>query len=293
MKLAKKIFISYSWDNNGHKEWVNNLAEKLKGEGFDIYLDQCLNIGSNLNNFMNNIPLECDKILVICTPNYTNKANNYSDGVGRETRVFEIEENFKKVIPILRRGEKWDSSCIPSYLLSKKGIDMRDDIDNSSEGYYSLIQSLKICINKNFLSQLNDAGLFTDTHTKKKLELDDIYIPPQLILFDEEKLDRDKNIDLKNIIDKIGIDSKILIYGDDQAGKTSLCYHLYKELFSHEEIPIYLSGKIIKKFPKNIKNILKSQYSDENNLDNFDLKNCILIFDDFHLYKDMYDLNFL
>ncbi|MFZ8014378.1 TIR domain-containing protein [Fusobacterium watanabei] len=293
MKLAKKIFISYSWDNNEHKEWVNNLAEKLKGEGFDIYLDQCLNIGSNLNNFMNNIPLECDKILVICTPNYTNKANNYSDGVGRETRVFEIEENFKKVIPILRRGEKWDSSCIPSYLLSKKGIDMRDDIDNSSEGYYSLIQSLKICINKNFLSQLNDAGLFTDTHTKKKLELDDIYIPPQLILFDEEKLDRDKNIDLKNIIDKIGIDSKILIYGDDQAGKTSLCYHLYKELFSHEEIPIYLSGKIIKKFPKNIKNILKSQYSDENNLDNFDLKNCILIFDDFHLYKDMYDLNFL
>lgn len=207
MKLAKKIFISYSWDNNEHKEWVNNLAEKLKGEGFDIYLDQCLNIGSNLNNFMNNIPLECDKILVICTPNYTNKANNYSDGVGRETRVFEIEENFKKVIPILRRGEKWDSSCIPSYLLSKKGIDMRDDIDNSSEGYYSLIQSLKICINKNFLSQLNDAGLFTDTHTKKKLELDDIYIPPQLILFDEEKLDRDKNIDLKNIIDKIGIDS--------------------------------------------------------------------------------------
>lgn len=293
MKLAKKIFISYSWDSNEHKEWVNNLAEKLRGEGFDIYLDRYLDIGSNLNNFMNNMPLECDKILVICTPNYTNKANNYSDGVGRETRIFEIEENLKKVIPILRRGEKWDNSCIPSYLLSKKGIDMRNDIDNSSEGYCSLIQSLKICINKNFLSQLNDAGLFTDTHTKKKLELDDIYIPPQLIIFDEEKLDRDKNIDLKNIIDKIGVDSRILIYGDDQAGKTSLCYYLYKELFSHEEIPIYLSGKLVKKFPKNIKNILKSQYSDENNLDNFDLKNCILIFDDFHLYKDIYDLNFL
>lgn len=38
MKLAKKLFISYSWDNEEHKEWVNNLAEKLKGEGFDIYL---------------------------------------------------------------------------------------------------------------------------------------------------------------------------------------------------------------------------------------------------------------
>ena len=106
MKLAKKLFISYSWDNEEHKEWVNNLAEKLKGEGFDIYLDQCLNIGDNLNNFMNNTPLECDKILVICTPTYTNKANNYSDGVGRETRVFEMEDNFKKVIPILRKGEK-------------------------------------------------------------------------------------------------------------------------------------------------------------------------------------------
>lgn len=35
-----KVFISYSWDDDSHKEWVRNLATRLRKDGVDVTLDQ-------------------------------------------------------------------------------------------------------------------------------------------------------------------------------------------------------------------------------------------------------------
>ena len=32
-----KVFISYSWDNEPHKEWVKNLADLLTRNGIYVY----------------------------------------------------------------------------------------------------------------------------------------------------------------------------------------------------------------------------------------------------------------
>ena len=34
------VFISYSWDDEFHKGWVRELADKLIENGIDVYLDQ-------------------------------------------------------------------------------------------------------------------------------------------------------------------------------------------------------------------------------------------------------------
>ena len=34
-----KAFISYSWDDNVHKEWVKGLATRLRDDGVDVTLD--------------------------------------------------------------------------------------------------------------------------------------------------------------------------------------------------------------------------------------------------------------
>jgi hypothetical protein len=36
---APKVFISYSWDNEAHKEWVRQLATQLRADGVDARLD--------------------------------------------------------------------------------------------------------------------------------------------------------------------------------------------------------------------------------------------------------------
>ncbi len=48
-----KIFISYSWTNETHEEWVINLATELRENGVDVILDKWdLKEGHDANAFM-------------------------------------------------------------------------------------------------------------------------------------------------------------------------------------------------------------------------------------------------
>jgi len=35
------VFISYSWDSPGHRDWVRSLADRLMDNGIKVMLDQC------------------------------------------------------------------------------------------------------------------------------------------------------------------------------------------------------------------------------------------------------------
>jgi hypothetical protein len=39
MPTRPKAFISYSWDDDAHKEWFKELATKLRADGVDARLD--------------------------------------------------------------------------------------------------------------------------------------------------------------------------------------------------------------------------------------------------------------
>lgn len=53
MSDAPKCFISYSHDNNDHKDWVLKLSTRLMYNGVDVKLDQWdLGLGSDLPAFM-------------------------------------------------------------------------------------------------------------------------------------------------------------------------------------------------------------------------------------------------
>ena len=53
MSLVPKCFISYSHDNEDHKEWVLNLASRLVENGVNVILDQWnLSLGGDLPSFM-------------------------------------------------------------------------------------------------------------------------------------------------------------------------------------------------------------------------------------------------
>lgn len=128
----KKIFISYSWDNQEHQEWVLNLAKDLMTKfGVDVILDQFeLSAGKELTHFMETSITQAEKVLVILTPNYKIKAENRNSGVGFETSIIS-QEIFSspisqiKFIPILRIGDVKMSS--PTHLKSKIYHKMTED----------------------------------------------------------------------------------------------------------------------------------------------------------------------
>lgn len=82
-----KIFISYSWDSEEHKQWVQKLAEDLDSfkeldvawDGFD------LDALSDKNYYMEKSIHEADVVIIVATQKYKQKADSRNGGVGIET----------------------------------------------------------------------------------------------------------------------------------------------------------------------------------------------------------------
>lgn len=129
--MNPKVFISYSWDNEDHKSWIRVLGEKLQQNGVLTNIDQWnVHPGIDLPNYMETSIRDADYVILVCTPNYSVKANLLKGGVGYEKMVVtgEIFANSsapKKFVPIIRLGTPQES--LPSYLKSKLFIDFRDN----------------------------------------------------------------------------------------------------------------------------------------------------------------------
>lgn len=124
---APKAFLSYSWDDDAHKEWVRELAGRLRGDGIETVLDDWeLLPGDQLPAFMERAVRESDFVLIVCTPRYKVRSEGRAGGVGYEGDIMTAEvmtqQNHRKFIPILRKG-KWEESA-PGWLLGKYHLDL-------------------------------------------------------------------------------------------------------------------------------------------------------------------------
>lgn len=125
------VFISYSWDDEPHKEWVLELAGKLTNDGIQVLLDRySLKPGRNLPHFVERSISEADRVLIIFTPNYKLKADKRTGGVGYEysimnAELYQNQTKNEKIIPILRSGEMVES--IPTFMHQFIHLDLRND----------------------------------------------------------------------------------------------------------------------------------------------------------------------
>lgn len=144
-KKTPKVFISYSWDDVAHKQWVRDFATRLiTKEGVDVVLDLWeMAPGDQIPEFMERAVRENDFVIIICTPNYKFKMDNRGGGVGYEGDIMSgeifVKGNDRKFIPILRVGEWKDVA--PTAFIGKYYIDLRGDPYNENN-YRDLIQTL-------------------------------------------------------------------------------------------------------------------------------------------------------
>ncbi len=139
------VFISYSWDDEEHKKWVLNLAERLSSDGVEVILDRYfLKPGANLPFFVENNIGRAHKIIMVFTPNYKLKADKRTGGVGYEYSIMNIElynniTSNEKFIPLLRKGEM--SESIPTFMQQFIHIDVKND-ENFENSYNDLIREI-------------------------------------------------------------------------------------------------------------------------------------------------------
>jgi TIR domain-containing protein len=127
---APTVFISYSHDSPDHKSWVLRLATDLRERGVDATLDQWeLVPGQDLAAFMQKGILKADRVLLICSDAYVNKAEAGAGGVGFERLIVtgEVVQSIdtKKFIPIVRNNV--GGVRVPRFLGPRLYIDFGDD----------------------------------------------------------------------------------------------------------------------------------------------------------------------
>lgn len=162
---APKVFISYSWDSEEHKEWVKAFADRLHDDGIDVIIDQRnLALGDRLPQFMEQQISLADFVLIICTPAYKKKADARQGGVGYEGCIISGElfstQNERKFIPIVRNGNFNDA--LPVFLSGKLGIDLSET--NSYEDNYDRLVTAILGENKK--TSFNERSTNTILQTK-------------------------------------------------------------------------------------------------------------------------------
>lgn len=124
-----KVFISYSWSSEEHKQWVLDLAIKLVSEsGLDVILDRWHGVvGHDRFQFMEESIKLADKVLVICDKTYCEKANGRLGGVGTETIIItpNVYKDTKqdKFIPISLEMENGEY-LLPDFFKSRFALGM-------------------------------------------------------------------------------------------------------------------------------------------------------------------------
>ena len=130
MAKNPKVFISYSHDSPEHKRWVSELAARLRHNGIDAILDQWdLGLGDDITRFMERGIVGADRVLVICTDKYVDKANADEGGVGYERMIVnaELVQNLgtDKFIPIIRQASR--KAKTPTFLGTRVYADFTND----------------------------------------------------------------------------------------------------------------------------------------------------------------------
>ena len=133
---APKVFVSYSHDSDTHKQWVLRLATDLRGAGVDATLDQWdLSPGQDVAAFMTDGISSADRVLLVCSEKYVQKAEGGAGGVGFERLIVTAELiqaiDTKKFLPVVR--ENPSAAKTPKFLGPRLYIDFSADAEYAAK----------------------------------------------------------------------------------------------------------------------------------------------------------------
>ena len=127
--MEPKVFISYSHDSDEHKNWVLQLATRLRSNGVDVVLDSWnTRLGSDLASFMERGLSRSQRIICVCSEEYVKKANDGKGGAGYEKQIMTAEliedQNTEWIVPLIVNNTS--KKKVPTFLGARKYISFED-----------------------------------------------------------------------------------------------------------------------------------------------------------------------
>ena len=131
---APRVFISYSWTSQEHRDRVNSWVDRIIADGVDVVFDRYdLKEGSDKFAYMERMVVDSSvtHVLVFSDREYARKADDRSDGVGVESQIIS-EEVYRRVeqskfVPIVCERDESGDAELPAFLRSRIWIDFSTD----------------------------------------------------------------------------------------------------------------------------------------------------------------------
>jgi len=146
MTTAPRLFISYSWSNPTHEQWVVDLATELRSSGVDVILDKWdLREGHDALAFMEKMISDASitKVIIVCDKIYVSKADGRAGGVGTETQIISPEIYAKqaqdKFVAVIAERDENGKPYLPIYYKSRIYVDL-SEAERYSENFEKLLR---------------------------------------------------------------------------------------------------------------------------------------------------------
>lgn len=290
-----KLFISYSHkDETLVSKFINHIAP-LKNSGLiSEWYDRKIETGEE---FQNDIDKNLDNADIICL--MISDSFLASKACLEEKDVALTLRNKKgiKVIPVIISPCAWtmhtelnhllasptDGKPITSFTDQNEG--WLDTINWITKACKTLVKIKNLKLTDDFNNFLNSADILTKSHyNKETLNLNDIFVFPKLKSYDVEEVSH--KYDAENLKHDILSFNKLIIAGENQAGKTTLCKIIFQIYRSLNYVPVYLEdeNKYLGKPTNKLEKAFAEQYQGANYSD-FDTKRIVPILDNFHSAK--------
>lgn len=291
------LFISYSHlDEEDIDEFKKHTYPLNDNGSIETWQDRKILAGQEFQNTIDNNIDNADIICLFISANFLSSPACLKE----KTKALELK--WKKgvvVVPIILSACGWldDKSISPSLALPTDGKAI-NTYKNPSDAWNDVYEGLKLVISveakirnakitEQFLSFLENTELLTKAHSRKdRVLLDDIFIYPDLKKYGEIR-EYEKNVSSESLINDFSLHSKILIAGENQSGKTTLCKKIFIGLQENNYFPVYVSDKnnlFLGKLDNKLSTAFSEQYEGIT-IDEVEDERIVPILDDFHFAK--------
>ncbi|CAC9963797.1 High-affnity carbon uptake protein Hat/HatR [uncultured Gammaproteobacteria bacterium] len=246
-----KLFYSYSHeDETDRNKLEKHLATLKNNQLIGEWHDRKITAGDNWKKKINDEMNSAHIILLLFSTDFIDSSSCQKEV---ETALSLKEEKETIFIPIILKKCAWKSvegmSEIQALPKDARAISLWGNKDEAWSDVYEKIKEKVEYLRSKIKPTLKPG--FKDELLKNPImdcKLDKLFVYPDILESSQSKQKLENNeIDSKKLIDIVNFKYKyILVEGDEQSGKTSLCRMLYLHYVDADLYPVLMNGKDIK-----------------------------------------------
>lgn len=171
-----------------------------------------------------------------------------------------------------------------AYVVKLDGVFIHGD-SNSHSWTDTALTHGTLDITNEFACLLNDAGGNFSHSSKERITLEDVFVWPDVRDWKNAEVSKQQTRSSQELTTRLERGERLIIYGDEKSGKTTLLYWYFRELIAKGYAPVYLGAsdlsiKSAADAEKRIEKAIASQYRNPDAIRGFAREKRVLLIDD-------------